>query len=286
MQKLSERVFIENARLSYPALDKPVRSAFDTTANPKYQATFLMNPQNPSVKALQQAIWNVMCTVCGDRAKAEAAYKNPEKNPLKVGDAKENIPEGYHRMFYIKASSTFAPDLLDANPNLPHITGDQIREKFVPGYYVNAFVDIYPYTVKNPAGQILKSGFSAALVSVQFRRYADTFVGSARPAASEYPDCTAEAESSAGDAYSASGYPAAQPAPAPVQQQMTPTQALDMAVAANERAMRQAQSQQQTQQGYQTQTPAQGYQQQPMPDPRSFTAPGQQQGFQDDPMPF
>ena len=277
MQKLSERVFIENARLSYPALDKPVRSAFDTTANPKYQATFLMDPQNPSIKALQQAIWNVMCTVCGDRAKAEAAYKNPEKNPLKVGDAKENIPEGYHGMFYIKASSTFAPDLLDANPNLPHITGDQIREKFVPGYYVNAFIDIYPYTVKNPAGQILKSGFSAALVSVQFRRYADTFVGSARPAASEYPDCTAEAEASAGDAYAASV------SPAPVQQQqMSPTQALDMAVAANERAMRAAQ-QQQTPQGYQTQTPAQSYQQ---PDSRNFSAPGQQQGFQDDPMPF
>ena len=67
------------------------------------------------------------------------------------------------------------------------------------------------------------------------------------------------------------------------QQPMNPTQALDMAVAANERAMRAAQ-QQQTQQGYQTQTPAQSYQQQP--DPRNFSVPGQQQGFQDDPMPF
>lgn len=64
---------------------------------------------------------------------------------------------------------------------------------------------------------------------------------------------------------------------------MSPTQALDMAVAANERAMRAAQ-QQQTQQGYQTQAPAQSYQQQP--DPRNFAAPGQQQGFQDDPLPF
>lgn len=60
---------------------------------------------------------------------------------------------------------------------------------------------------------------------------------------------------------------------------MSPTQALDMAVAANERAMRAAQAQQ----GYQTQAPAQSYQQ---PDPRNFSAPGQQQGFQDDPMPF
>ena len=63
------------------------------------------------------------------------------------------------------------------------------------------------------------------------------------------------------------------------QQPMNPTQALDMAVAANERAMARAQQQQ----GYQTQAPAQSYQQ---PDPRNFSAPGQQQGFQDDPMPF
>lgn len=66
----------------------------------------------------------------------------------------------------------------------------------------------------------------------------------------------------------------------PMQQPMNPTQALDMAVAANERATRAAQQQQ----SYQTQAPAQSYQQQP--DPRNFSAPGQQQGFQDDPMPF
>ena len=59
----------------------------------------------------------------------------------------------------------------------------------------------------------------------------------------------------------------------PMQQPMNPTQALDMAVAANERATRAAQQQQ----SYQTQAPAQSYQQQP--DPRNFSAPGQQQGF-------
>ena len=80
------------------------------------------------------------------------------------------------------------------------------------------------------------------------------------------------------------GQPPMQPSMQTWQQQpsMSPTQALDMAVAANERAMRAAQ-QQQTPQGYQTQTPAQSYQQ---PDSRNFSAPGQQQGFQDDPMPF
>ena len=276
MQKISERVFIRGARLSYPALDKPVASNFDAQAEPKYQATFLMEPKGEAVQALWAAIRRVADSVYGD--KAQQVLQNPDKHPLKRGDSKENVPDGYHGMIFLKAASSWAPDLRDANPEI-RITGDQIREKFVPGYYVNAYVDIYPYTVKTPAGQILKSGITASLVGVQFCRYAEPFVGSAKPTAADYPDCTAEAEASAGDAYAAS----VSPAPAPVQQQMTPTQALDMAVAANERAMRAAQ-QQQTQQGYQTQAPAQSYQQQP--DPRNFAVPGQQQGFQDDPMPF
>lgn len=81
--------------------------------------------------------------------------------------------------------------------------------------------------------------------------------------------------------------------------QPSPTQSLDMAVAANERAMAQYRNQQaaqQQQQGYQQTAPqpqaqwagfnAPPPQQAPMPDPGSFAVPGQQKGFQDDPLPF
>ena len=76
--------------------------------------------------------------------------------------------------------------------------------------------------------------------------------------------------------------------------QPSPTQALDIAVAANERAMAQYRNQQAAQQ--QVSMPQQqgqwsGFnapppQQAPMPDPRNFAVPGQQKGFQDDPLPF
>lgn len=278
MDRISETVWLHDVRLSYPHLDKPVSSASNPSSTPKYEATFLIAPQNPDYKPLQQAIWNVMLRVYGDRNAAMAAFQNPRVNPLRAGESKNKIPEGYHGMYFIKASSQYAPDLVDPSGKYCLTDPAAIHNYFVPGYYVDAVIEIYPYSFQN-----IQSGFSARLQSVQPRRPAEAFVGSGRPALSEYTDYSAAFAMSGGDAYAAPGYPAAQPAPAPVQQQqMSPTQALDMAVAANERAMRAAQ-QQQTQQGYQTQAPAQSYQQ---PDPRNFAVPGQQQGFQDDPMPF
>ena len=216
MSKCNERVFIRGARLSYPALDKPRASSFDASgADPKYQATFLIAPDNPAIAAIRAAIQKVAEAEFG--AKAMSVLQNPEKIPLRSGDAKENVPDGYAGMWYITAKSKNAPELRDANPRII-ITGEQaIREKFVAGYYVNGFVDIYPYTVKNAAGAVLKSGIAASLVSVQFCRYADAFAGSAKPAESDYPDCSAEAEASGAAEFAGSWGPqAAAPAPAPV----------------------------------------------------------------------
>lgn len=217
MSKMNERVFIRNARLSYPALDKPRSSSFDAAgADPKYQATFLMEPSNPSVQAIWSAIQKVATAEFGD--KAAAILKTPEKVPLRRGDDKENVPDGYAGMLYLTAKSKNAPELRDANPRIM-VTGEQaIREKFVAGYYVNGFVDIYPYSVKNANGAVLKSGIAASLVSVQFCRYADAFAGAAKPAESDYPDCTAEAEASGAAEFAGSwGAPVAAPVAASAQ---------------------------------------------------------------------
>ena len=215
MSKCNERVFIRGARLSYPALDKPRASSFDASgADPKYQATFLIAPDNPAMSAIRAAIQKVAEAEFGP--KAMSVLQNPEKIPLRSGDAKENVPDGYAGMWYITAKSKNQPEFRDANPRII-ITGEQaIREKFVAGYYVNGFVDIYPYIVKNAAGAVLKSGIAASLVSVQFCRYADAFAGSAKPAESDYPDCSAEAEASGAAEFAGSWgapvAPAAQPA--------------------------------------------------------------------------
>ena len=74
---------------------------------------------------------------------------------------------------------------------------EEIRQKFVAGYRVNAFIDVYAYEVRGGNGSVIKSGIAAGLISVQFKAYADPFSGSARPDVSAYPDCTQDAAASA-----------------------------------------------------------------------------------------
>lgn len=206
MPKKTERVFIRGARLSFPALDEP-RATMAGGNDLKYQATFLIEPSNPCLQQLRAALMSVASAMWGDRASAVLA--NPDKSPLKVGDNKERVPEGYAGMLYISARSKNAPELRDANPHILITDPRAIREKFVAGYKVNGFIDLYPYEVKDARGVTIKSGIAAGLVSVQFCGYADAFSGVAKPAETDYPDCSAEAEASG--AYGApaadTGYP-------------------------------------------------------------------------------
>lgn len=211
MPKKTERVFIRGARLSFPALDEP-RATMAGGNDLKYQATFLIEPNNPCLQQLRAALMSVASAMWGDRASAVLA--NPDKSPLKVGDNKERVPEGYAGMLYISARSKNAPELRDANPHILITDPRAIREKFVAGYKVNGFIDLYPYEVKDARGVTIKSGIAAGLVSVQFCGYADAFSGVAKPAESDYPDCSAEAEASG--AYGAASAPAPAPA-APLQ---------------------------------------------------------------------
>ena len=166
MATRSVRVFITDARLSYPALDEP-KETMAGNGDLKYQATFLIAPDNPCVAKIKDAIKQIAIAEYGDKAKA--VVTNREKIPLKKGDDKENIPDGYAGMLYISAKSKNRPELRDANPKIRIIDKEEIREKFTAGYRVNAYVDLYPYAVRNSGGAIIKSGIAAGLVSVQFK---------------------------------------------------------------------------------------------------------------------
>ena len=201
MATRSVRVFITDARLSYPALDEP-KETMAGNGDLKYQATFLIAPDNPCVAKIKDAIKQIAIAEYGDKAKA--VVTNREKIPLKKGDDKENIPDGYAGMLYISAKSKNRPELRDANPKIRIVEKEEIREKFTAGYRVNAYVDLYPYAVRNSGGAIIKSGIAAGLVSVQFKAYADAFSGRAATSDDDYPDCSADAADSqsyaAGDA--------------------------------------------------------------------------------------
>ena len=68
MAKNTERVFIRNARLSFPALAEP-RETMKGNGDLKYQATFIMDKDNPCVEQIRAATARLAQTEFKDRAK-------------------------------------------------------------------------------------------------------------------------------------------------------------------------------------------------------------------------
>ena len=208
------RVFITDARLSYPSLVEP-RAPLNQGGEPKFDATFLVAPNSPAAQQLQQAIQSVADEEFGPNA---ARILSNGGSPLKRGDDKQNPPAGYAGNLYITARSKMRPDLRDGNPKIMITDPAVIRERFKGGYHVNAYVEIFAYQAKAPSGAVIKSGVGAMLLGVQFRAYDQPF--GMTLSAADYPDESAAAAESAKFApepTSAAPAPTAAPA-APAQQ--------------------------------------------------------------------
>lgn len=186
MAKNTERIFIKNARLSFPALDEP-RETMKGKGDSKYQATFILEKDNPCVEQIKAATARIAQAEFRDRAKQVLA--NADKLPLKDGDRRSI--DGYAGKLYVKASSIYPPDLVDANPRHRITDPKEIADKFQAGFRVNGYIDLFPYDTQGARG------ISASLVSVQFASYDDTFGGSVKPDESAYPDCSEQADASA-----------------------------------------------------------------------------------------
>ncbi len=184
--KHTERIFIKNARLSFPALDEP-RETMKGKGDKKYQATFILDKDNPCVEQIKAATARIAQAEFRDRAKQVLA--NSDKLPLKDGDRRSI--DGYADKLYVKASSIFPPDLIDANPRHKITDAKEIADKFQAGFRVNGYIDLFPYDTQGARG------ISASLISVQFAAYDDTFGGSVKPDESAYPDCSEQADASA-----------------------------------------------------------------------------------------
>lgn len=184
------RVFITDARLSYPSLVEPREPLMG--GEPKFDATFLVAPNSPAAQQLQQAIQSVADEEFGPNA---ARILSNGGSPLKRGDDKQNPPAGYAGNLYITARSKMRPDLRDGNPKIMITDPAAIRERFKGGYHVNAYVEIFAYQAKSPSGAVIKSGVGAMLLGVQFRAYDQPF--GMTLSAADYPDESAAAAESA-----------------------------------------------------------------------------------------
>ena len=219
------KVFIADARISYPALEEPRPSI--NGDNPRYEATFLFAPDSQAAQQLKQAVETVAREEFGPQADRILAAGNPVRsgddreknpagyagNPVRSGDDREKNPAGYAGNLYITARSKMRPDLRDSNPRIQITDPAIIKDKFRGGYHVNAYVEIFSYQAKSPTGAVIKSGVSAMLLGVQFKSY-DTPFGGVSLSADDYPDETKAADASA-QYREPEPAPMAGPAPAP-----------------------------------------------------------------------
>ena len=127
MTIVSDRVLLENVRLSFPSLFKP---AVFNGVEGKYQATLLIPKKNA---ALKKKLDSMIAAVI-----AESKLKIPaEKLCLKDGDAVEL--EGYEDHWFLKASNGRRPTVINRDKT-PITDQDNV---IYPGCHVNAIVDFW-----------------------------------------------------------------------------------------------------------------------------------------------
>ena len=187
-KKKNVRLQIKHVRLSFPHLDAPYASPMYPEQAPKYSATFLLEPGSAEHRQIAAAIQEVARAAWGEKYAAALANPTSDKQPLHRGDDKTKVYDGYAGMMYVGASSRQAPELRDADGKR-RITGDaEIRERFMPGYYVNAIIEFWPELRYSRR-------VCCQLVGVQFAGYADILGGGAAQGC-DFPDCSADVAAS------------------------------------------------------------------------------------------
>lgn len=194
-QKKNVRVMLRDVRLSFPHLDEPRANAQIAGSTPKYSASFLMEPGSQPAKDCAAAIKEVATAAWGENYARQLASYTSEKQPLHRGDDRPKVYDGYQGMLYLSASNRVQPDLRDANPTIQIRGAQEIREKFLPGYKVNAVVEFWPETK-------FKNQVCASLVGVQFAGYADLLGGTVSQQC-DFPDCSDQVANQSADAFGA-----------------------------------------------------------------------------------
>lgn len=146
----TEKIFLPKVRLSFPHIYTP--KAFAPGQDPRFQATFLLDPANAEHKALITTLKTEI-----KRIEKEAGLTGDVKYCLGSGDKKAY--EGYAGMVYLSTSNTVRPTVVNRGKQ-PVSEGD--RQAPYAGCYVNANVTLW--TQKNQYGQRVNCN----LRSIQF----------------------------------------------------------------------------------------------------------------------
>lgn len=174
---------LNNVRLAFPVLFEA--NTVNGEGKPAFSASFLIDPADPQVKALNQAIDQIAKEKWG--AKADAILNQmraTDKVALHDGDLKSNY-DGFPGNLYVSARSTTRPLVIDKDKS-PLAESDG---KPYAGCFVNASVELWAQD--NNYGKRV----NASLRGVQFLRDGDAFAGGGAANEDEFDDISAGATS-------------------------------------------------------------------------------------------
>lgn len=166
--KMSNKIKIENVRLSFPSLFKKAQYNGQET---KFEATFLLCKDEHAdlIKKIDAII---------DEEAKEAKIKRPSSDRVCLRDGDEFDYDGYENTYALKASSNRRPTVVDKDKT-PLAEEDGV---LYSGCYVNAIVDFW--VMNNKYGKRVNCN----LLGVQFAKDGDSFGAGATDVTDEFED--------------------------------------------------------------------------------------------------
>ena len=174
------KIKLTNVRLSFAQLFEA--KTVNGEGKPAFSASFLINPNDPQIAAINAAIEAVAKDKWG--AKAEATLKimrSADKTCLHSGDLKANY-DGFEGMMYISSRNALRPLVIDVDKT-PLVAEDG---KPYSGCFVNASVELWAQD--NNYGKRV----NATLMGVQFFKDGESFSGGGVADADDFDDLSAD----------------------------------------------------------------------------------------------
>jgi len=168
-------VKLKNVRLAFPNLFTPQSV---NGSEPKFNAVFLIDPNNPVVKEIEAAMLDVAKAKWGAKGQAQFdAAKKGGKVCLRDGADKPDY-DGFEGNLYLSASNATRPMVLDRDRS-PLTQADG---RPYAGCYVHGSVEIWAQD--NQYGKRI----NASLRGVQFFKDGDSFAGGTPVSEDEFDD--------------------------------------------------------------------------------------------------
>lgn len=170
------KIKLNNVRLSFAQLFEA--KTVNGEGKPAFSASFLINPNDPQVKTINEAIEAVAKDKWGTKADATLkVMRTADKTCLHSGDLKANY-DGFEGMLYISSRNALRPLVIDVDKS-PLVAEDG---KPYSGCFVNASVELWAQD--NNYGKRI----NATLMGVQFFKDGESFSGGGVADADDFDD--------------------------------------------------------------------------------------------------